>query len=139
MSPLTDRKLTYVKVSTFFFIVGLILLTAQYVTGMAVSIYAEPPYTAGNLGSHYVLGTAAAFWALLIIVVTSLSRRLGPVVLAIVGFVSILIAGQSGREFAFYTNYSGVYSLLMALFWLAAFTAYLLGFFICSVGGKSVG
>lgn len=122
-----------------FFIIGLILLTAQYVTGMAVSIYAKPPFAPGNLGLHYVLGTATALWGLLILVVASLSRRIRPVLLATGGFVSILIAGQSGREFAFYTNYNGFYSFLMALFWLAAFTAYLLGLLIFSIRGKSGG
>lgn len=139
MSSLTSSKPIHVKIGIVFFAIGLILLTAQYVTGMDVSIYAKPPFESGNLSLHYVIGTATALWGLLILVAASLSRRIGPASLATVGFVSILIAGQSGREFAFYTNYSGFYSLLMALFWVAAFAAYLLGLFIYLAGGKSVG
>ena len=109
------------------FIVGLALLSVQFVLGMIANIYATPPYGPSNIGVHYVMGYVLAAVGLIIIIMAALSRLRGPVVFAIAGFASIVIAGESGREFAFISQQSGIYSLSMALFWLIAFTAYFLG------------
>ncbi len=96
-------------------------------TGISANIYAVPPYGPNNIGLHYVMGDALALAGLIIVIMAALSRQMGPIAFAVVGLASVLIAGQSGREFAFITQQSGIYSFSMALFWLAAFTVYFLG------------
>jgi len=114
--------------SKYLFIAGLILLIAQYNTGMVINVYVTPPYTAGGyFGIHYIIGLVLVLVGVIAVIMTALSRRIVTTLLAVVGLISILIAGESGREFAFITQQNGVYALLMAWFWLVAFTTYFLG------------
>ena len=119
------------------FIIGIALLSVQFVLGMMANIYATPPYGPSNIGVHYVMGYVLAAVGLIIIIMAALSRLRGPIVFAILGFISIAIAGESGREFAFISNQDPIYSLLMALFWLIAFTAYFLGQQLSSSKGEA--
>jgi hypothetical protein len=120
-------KSRWISISRYSFITGLVLLSAQFILGIEANIYATPPYGPGNIGVHYAMGYVLAAVGLIVIIMAGLSRRIGPIAYAIVGFVSIVIAGETGREFAFISQQSGIYSLSMALFWLVAFIMYFLG------------
>ncbi len=126
------------------------LLIAQFVAGMVVNLYVVVPHVhpgarAGDyfggvvdgvawaarhaavaLAIHAVLGLALAVatLALLGYAVRSGSRR--QVVGAAVGAMFTIAAGFNGASFLNYGN--AVSSLLMAIFFIVALTAYLVGF-----------
>ena len=117
----------WLNIVRYSFIVGLVLLSIQFVLGMIANIYATPPYVPSNIGVHYTMGLVLGAAGLIIIIMAALSRKGGPILFAVVGFASIVIAGESGLKFAFGSQHSGIYSLSMALFWLIAFKTYFLG------------
>jgi hypothetical protein len=122
-----SEKTRWVRVTRYSFIAGLILLAVQYMTGVIANIYAVPPYGPNNIGVHYVMGDVLVLAGLIIVIMAALSRLMGPIAFGVAGLASVLIAGESGREFAFITQQSGIYSFSMALFWLTAFIVYFLG------------
>ena len=128
----------WLNIVRYSFIVGLVLLSIQFVLGMIANIYATPPYVPSNIGVHYTMGLVLGAAGLIIIIIAALSRKGGPILFAVVGFASIIIAGESGIEFAFISNQNPIYSLSMALFWLIAFLAYFVGQQFSSSKGKVV-
>ncbi|MGC8562982.1 MAG: hypothetical protein ACP5UZ_06575 [Thermoplasmata archaeon] len=120
------------KTSRYLLITVLLLLTIQYVLGMIANIYALPPYDASNIGVHYVNGYVVTLMGLLTLIFVAFSRRISAISMSTIGFVSIVLAGESGRGFAFLSQHNGLYSLLMALFWLLSFSSYFVALFLVS-------
>ncbi|MCL5681048.1 MAG: hypothetical protein M1515_03250 [Candidatus Thermoplasmatota archaeon] len=117
----------FLKISRYLLMAVLLLLILQYVLGMIANIYATPPYGPSNIGAHYVIGYVVALVGLITLIFVVFSRQVGAISFSAIGFISILLAGESGRGFAFLSQHNGVYSLAMALFWLLSFSSY----FIC--------
>lgn len=114
----------FTKISRYLLMTVLLLLVVQYVLGMIVNIYALPPYDASNIGAHYVIGYVVALVGLIALIFVTFSRNVGAISMSVVGFISIILAGESGRGFAFLSQHNGLYSLSMAVFWLISFIFY---------------
>lgn len=102
------------------------LLGIQYFLGMEVNIYLAPPYSSSNLifSLHYSLGILVLGFSLAILAVSVLTRDLPTVTASVVGFMSIAVAGEAGRQFAF-SSQNNYLSLAMSLGFLVAFGAYI--------------
>ncbi len=123
----------FIKISRYLLMAILLLLVIQYILGMVVNIYALPPYTPSNLGVHYVFGYVVALVGLITLVFVAFSGKLGAISFSAIGFISIVIAGESGRGFAFLSQHAGIYSLSMALSWLLSFSSYFISLHLLSI------
>ena len=121
----------FIKTSRYLLMAVLLLLIMQYILGMIVNIYALPPY-GSNISAHMVMGYVVALIGLITLIFVIFSRQVGAISFSAIGFVSIVLAGQSGRGFAFFSQQNGVYSLAMALFWLLSFSSYFISLFLIS-------
>ena len=108
----------------------LLLLVLQYILGMVANIYTLPPYGPSNIGAHYVFGYVVALVGLIVIIFVAFTRNVGAISFSVLGFISIVLAGESGRGFAFLSQHNGVYSLAMALFWLLSFSSYFISLYL---------
>ena len=122
----------FIKISRYLLMSVLLLLVLQYILGMIANIYALPPYEASNIGAHYVIGYVVALIGLITLIIVAFSRQVGAISFSAIGFISIVLAGESGRGFAFLSQHNGVYSLAMALFWLLSFSSYFISLFLIS-------
>lgn len=120
----------FIKTSRYFLMAVLLLLVLQYILGMVANIYALPPYGPSNIGAHYVFGYVVALVGLIVIIFVAFTRNVGAISFSVLGFISIVLAGESGRGFAFLSQHNGVYSLAMALFWLLSFSSYFISLYL---------
>ena len=124
-------KPKFIKTSRYLLMAILLLLIVQYILGMIVNIYALPPY-GSNIGAHYFMGYLLGLIGLITLIFVVFSRQVSAISFSAIGFISIVLAGESGRGFAFLSQHNGVYSLAMALFWLLSFSSYFISLFLIS-------
>jgi hypothetical protein len=118
---LPNKKITVLR---FLLLATLILLAIQYVLGIYVNAYVSPPYGSGALfGFHYAVGVILAGLAVVILVVSGLTRSAAAITTSAAALIFIVVAGQSGRLFSF-NGQNPVYSVVMALGFLVAFASY---------------
>src|SRR6266567_5687327 len=141
------------------FLFALVMLTAQFLLGMAVNLFLKiPDQHPGSNPSEYFSGVAQSVtWAILhgnillaihagfglVIVVAALgtlvqaigNRRRGIVVSAVFAFIGVLGAGFNGGSFL---NYNQDFSsMLMATGFAIAVVAYSVGLYIASEAAAS--
>lgn len=76
---------------------------------------------------HMILGILLALGAIATVIVAIGTKQPPPLIIAIVGLISVLIAGYAGLTFFMNGHHNGE-SYTMALGWVSAFTAYFIGF-----------
>jgi hypothetical protein len=106
----------------------LLVLIAQYLLGLWTNLYAPPAGFTSNSSSpaldwHYNLGFILGIASILSIVLAALTRRLPLVVLSIILFVGVLVAGMAGGSFVSSTPNASGDSFLMGAMFLLAFVA----------------
>ncbi|MCI4317369.1 MAG: hypothetical protein L3J96_02425 [Thermoplasmata archaeon] len=105
----------------------MLLLVVQYLLGLWTNLYGPTAYTSNTsfpaLDAHYNVGFALFFTALILLVLTGLSRELRLVVPAVVGLVAIILAGVYGMMYVGSTPNAPIDSFLMGLMFLVAFGA----------------
>ena len=117
------------------------LLIFQFALGMWVNLYVSIPQPAPGYGMmgvmsavmysigapvlmlHMMLGWLMAAGALIVLVLSLLEGRTTVIGLAVVGLVSVLLAGLGGLFFLF-SGGDNAYSYFMALAFASAFSAY---------------
>ena len=121
-------------------LVTLVLLVIQYVLGMIANLAIQ--YPAGNVLSwvfgnspiivlQMINGTLLIVVALVALILSLVSRHPGGIVAAGAGLALLVFAWLSGVQFLA-TQHNDL-SLLMALGFMGAFIAYLLGYFFSGV------
>ena len=121
------------------FLVTLVLLVIQYVLGMIASLEVQLP--AGDAWSwalqnspiillHIILGTLLLVGALVAVILSSVARHTAGIITASAGVVLLIVAWRSGADFL--ATQHNTASLWMALGFMGAFIAYLLGYALTS-------
>lgn len=121
-------------------LVTLVLLVIQYVLGMIANLTVQ--YPSGNLWGwvfqnsvliqlHIYNGTLLIVVALVALVLSIVARHLAGGITAMAGLVLLILAWLGGADFL--RSQDNGFSLLMALGFMGAFVAYLLGYFFSGV------
>ena len=121
------------------FLITLVLLVLEYVLGMISNLEVQIPSNLpdGNtwgwvfsnsliIQLHIYIGTLLLVVALVALIVSMVARTLVGIIAATTGFALIIFAWLSGAEFL--ANQQNDLSLRMALSFMGAFVAYLLGY-----------
>ena len=111
-------------------ITGIALVT-QYILGLWTNAYAPSGGFTSNssfpsLDWHYNIGFTLGALGLLTVVIAAVSRRVPSIVLAIVMFVGIALAGVAGMKFVSSSPNDPIFSVAMGLGFLIAFWASLI-------------
>jgi hypothetical protein len=103
----------------------LVILAVQFVSGVLVSVYLNPPYSSSVLvfNLHYTLGLFVVAVGLSVIAISVLTREVSAVVASAVGFFSVVAAYLAGRDFAF-SGQNPLNSVIMGIGFLVAYSAY---------------
>jgi hypothetical protein len=118
-------------------LITLVLLVLQYILGMIANLEAQLP--SGNalgwvfghsiiIQLHIYNGTLLIVVALVALVLSIVARHLAGVIAAMAGLVLLILAWLSGVQFLSSQDNSS--SLLMALGFMGAFVAYLVGYYL---------
>lgn len=121
------------------FLVTLVLLVIQYMLGMIANLEVQLP--AGNAWSwafqhspiillHIILGTLLVVMALVAVILSIVARHPAGIIASSAGLALLIFAWLSGREFL--ATQQNTASLWMALGFMGAFIAYLLGYALTS-------
>lgn len=121
-------------------LVTLVLLVIQYVLGMIANL--DIQYPAGNLWRwvfgnsplivlHIINGTLLIVAAIVALVLSITRRHTAGIIAAIAGLVLLVFAWLSGAQFL--ATQQNDLSLRMALSFIGAFIAYLLGYYLSKV------
>jgi hypothetical protein len=134
---------TYARFRAFriAFLITLVLLVIQYVLGMIANLEVQFP---GNLPGgdawswvwsnsliiqlHIYIGTLLLVVALVALILSIVARNLVGIIAAVVGLAMIIFAWLSGV--AFLASQQNTLSLWMALGFIGAFVAYILGYYL---------
>ena len=120
-------------------LITLVLLVLQYILGMIANLEVQLP--GGNATSwafrnsiiiqlHIYLGTLLIVVALVALILSLVARHPAGIVAAVAGLALLVFAGLSGVQFL--ATQQNDLSLRMALGFMGAFIAYLLGYFFSS-------
>jgi hypothetical protein len=134
---------TYARFRAFriAFLITLVLLVIQYVLGMIANLEVQFPGNLpdGNAWSwvwshsliiqlHISIGTLLLVVALVALILSIVARNLVGIIAAVVGLAMIIFAWLSGV--AFLASQQNTLSLWMALGFIGAFVAYILGYYL---------
>ena len=134
---------TYARFGAFrlAFLITLVLLVIQYVLGMIANLEVQFPgnLPGGNAWSwvwshsliiqlHILIGTLLLVVALVALILSIVARNMVGIIAAVAGLALIIFAWLSGV--AFLANQQNTLSLWMALGFMGAFVAYILGYFL---------
>ena len=135
---------TYSRLKAFHiaFIVTFVLLVIQYVLGMISNLEVQFPGSLPNgnawgwvwsnsliIALHIVNGTLLIVVALVAVILSAVARNTAGIIAAIIGLAMIVFAWLSGAEFLALAQQNS-FSLWMSLGFMAAFVAYILGFYL---------
>lgn len=116
---------------------GLLLL--QYLLGMASNLFVnfptENPSVKNPLDSvfvngtylllfHIAVGLALGIVSITLIVLSAIARKRSLILISSIGFVSVLLAGESGIEFVLGWYLNNLFSFLMSSGFILAFIAF---------------
>jgi hypothetical protein len=106
----------------------LLILIAQYLLGLWTNLYAPAAGFTSNSSSlaldwHYNLGFILGIVSILSIVLAALTRRLPLVILSVILFVGVFVAGMAGGSYVNSTPNPSSDSFLMGAMFLLAFVA----------------
>jgi hypothetical protein len=133
---------TYARFRAFriAFLITLVLLVIQYVLGMIANLEVQFPGNLpdGNAWSwvwshsliiqlHIYIGTLLLVVALVALILSIVARNLVGIIAAVAGLAMIIFAWLSGV--AFLASQQNTLSLWMALGFIGAFVAYILGYY----------
>jgi len=123
------------------FLITLVLLVIQYVLGMISNLEVQFPDNLpdGNAWSwvwshsliiqfHIYIGTLLLIVTLIALILSIVARNMAGIIAAVVGLALIIFAWLSGV--AFLASQQNTLSLWMALGFIGAFVAYILGYYL---------
>ncbi|HEV2316030.1 MAG TPA: hypothetical protein VGV89_00435 [Thermoplasmata archaeon] len=107
---------------------SVLLLVGQYLLGLWTNVYAPAGGFNSNtsfpsLDWHYMIGDTLGILAILLIVFAGLSRQVPAIVLSVVLFIAVLVAGFAGQAFVGSTPNPPSASVTMGAMFLVAFVA----------------
>jgi hypothetical protein len=137
-----NRTYTRFKAFHIAFIVTFVLLVVQYVLGMISNLEVQFPGNLPNgnawgwvwshsliIAMHISIGTLLLVVALVAVILSIVARNIVGIVAAIIGLGMIVFAWLSGAEFLA-LGQQNAFSLRMALGFMGAFVAYILGYYL---------
>jgi len=130
----TDARVRAFRIT---FLVTLVLLVIQYILGMIANL--EVQFPAGNIWGwvfqnsliiqlHIYIGTLLIVVALVALILSMIARHTIGIIAAVAGLALLIFAWQSGAQFL--ATQQNDLSLRMALGFIGAFVAYVLGYYL---------
>ena len=128
---------THLRPGRITFLVTLVLLVIQYVLGMIANL--ELQFPAGNLWRwvfenspiiqlHIITGTLLIVVALVALILSIVARHTAGIIAAIAGLALLIFSWLSGAQFL--ATQDNTLSLRMALGFIGAFIAYIVGYYL---------
>jgi hypothetical protein len=125
-------------------LVTLVLLVAQYILGVLANLEVQIPSGADGwswvfghsliIQLHIYIGTLLIVAALVALILSIVARNLGGTIAAVAGLALLVFAWLNGSQFL--DTQQNAPSLRMALGFIGAFVAYLLGYFFSGVHSR---
>ncbi len=86
--------------------------------------YSSPPTDDAYISSHYTIGLLTALIAIIVLILSALTRRFSFVATSIVAVIVVAVADEAGITFWSHGQ-DEIYSIIMGIAFLIAFTSYL--------------